>query len=456
MDSDEQNNFYFHTPHSLPSSSHSSSSYGHSYTPLQGGFNHSRSSLEPIAQPFPTRHGHLWPHSTTPTERSWTSSPLTDGITSAGPRNTTQFQSSLLSEEVQKKLDRARERITYLEGQLETITYVKVVLTRKNVLTLCSASFNKVIDKVPELLRLETPRPDAKFAVMAALGQRPKKRNAEDYPDVRFWTLASWKKYQEMRKGISNSEKLTNHFLEDEDGRALDKHQVESIHKVAFSLWFMVRDAKRLPVTWGVAAADVSDFFRDEMVRRCPDMLLCEDDWKTTYLATQIYSSWKRSHGTKKVKEEAGEMSIAEEQKPGLSKRKVEDPVTGNLIVPSKKPKQSKETVSQRSNSHTNNTDKLTRMQKPAALVPTSVPTQSISLLKSNTLTDGTGKPAATAQHVQTTASVDNASAPTTVGRPTPRRLQVCPLLRIFPPKLTVYCSSQELCRFHSIDMIIY
>lgn len=223
------------------------------------------------------------------------------------------------------------------------------------MLKICSASFNKVIETVPELLDLKKPLPAAlgfgreaasqPFTMMAALGQQPKVLHADDYPDVCFWTLASWKKFLETKKGISNSEKMTNRYLENEDGQSLDKHQVESIHKAAFSLWFMICDAKRLPLTWGVAAADVSDFFRNEIARRCPEMCLCEDDWKATYLATQIYSSWKRSHGIKKVKEEAGETTMAEGKKPGPSKRKVEDPPTSLSItaIPSKKPKQSNE-----------------------------------------------------------------------------------------------------------------
>ena len=102
----------------------------------------------------------------------------------------------------------------------------------------------------------------------------------------------------------------------------------------------MVHGANRLPFTWGVAVADV-DFFWDEMVQRCPELLLCEDDWKANYLATQIHSSWKRTHGTgtikKRVKEETQELTLADNKDIGPSKRKISNTLTNGGVA--KKPR---------------------------------------------------------------------------------------------------------------------
>ncbi len=172
------------------------------------------------------------------------------------------------------------------------------------------------------------------FVVMKPMGPKAKALDVADHPDVRFWTLASWKKYVADRKGVtSNSENFTSHYLEDSKGKPLDKSQINKIHAEVYSLWFFVRDAHRLPSTWGVAAADVVDFYRTEIARRCPEMLLCEDDWKSNHLATQLFSTFKRSHGARKRcegKEEAKDIAMEEGVESGSLKRKIENPATGN------------------------------------------------------------------------------------------------------------------------------
>jgi len=165
------------------------------------------------------------------------------------------------------------------------------------------------------------------FIILKPMGPRPKALNSEDYPKVQFWTLVSWRQLLADKKGVTNSENVGNHYLENDDGQPLDKSQIEKIHAEAYSLWHFVRDAHHLPLTWGVAAADVSDFYRVEMVRRCPELLLCEDDWKANYLATQLFSTFNRTHGAgKKIKKEAKEVILGREIETGGSKRKIKDP----------------------------------------------------------------------------------------------------------------------------------
>lgn len=179
------------------------------------------------------------------------------------------------------------------------------------------------------------------FIIMKPMGPKLQALSIEDYPDVCFWTLASWKRFVADRKGVSNGENFSSRYLEDSEGNPLDKSQINKIHAEAYSLWFFIRDAHRLPLTWGVAAADIADFYRIEIARRCPEMLLCEDDWKANHLATQLFSTFKRSHGTAKsvkVKEEMKEVSIEGGAEAGSSKRKIADPAT---VPTSKRPRTS-------------------------------------------------------------------------------------------------------------------
>jgi len=62
------------------------------------------------------------------------------------------------------------------------------------------------------------------------------------------------------------------------------------------------------------------------MVRRCPELLLCEDDWKANYLAMQLFSTFNCTHGTGKKIKEAKKVILGREIETGGSKQKIKDP----------------------------------------------------------------------------------------------------------------------------------
>ncbi|KAH9918104.1 hypothetical protein B0H21DRAFT_847417 [Amylocystis lapponica] len=83
-------------------------------------------------------------------------------------------------------------------------------------------------------------------------------------------------------------------YLEDDQGQTLSRVRVDRMRDHARAIWNHFAVSGRAPATWSQAPLDVRNEFRTEMVSRFPELRLCEDDWKTDYLATKNYPNWHK------------------------------------------------------------------------------------------------------------------------------------------------------------------
>ncbi|KAH9911981.1 hypothetical protein B0H21DRAFT_828869, partial [Amylocystis lapponica] len=83
-------------------------------------------------------------------------------------------------------------------------------------------------------------------------------------------------------------------YLEDDQGHTLSRARIDRMRDHARAIWNHFADNNRAPGTWSQAPLDVRNEFRTEMVSRFPELRLCDDDWKTDYLATKNYPNWHK------------------------------------------------------------------------------------------------------------------------------------------------------------------
>ncbi|KAG2739213.1 hypothetical protein P692DRAFT_20882127, partial [Suillus brevipes Sb2] len=138
------------------------------------------------------------------------------------------------------------------------------------------------------------------------------------YPNTRFWTptlYETWKKSPEAQ--------YTEHgpfsFLENADGKPVEKSEISRITKSLRSCWAALKQENRAPDTWGKAGNKILDEVAEEMARLHPILALCENGWKVHAIATERYPSWTATHLDKKKRKvhntEFGDHNTSKRQK---------------------------------------------------------------------------------------------------------------------------------------------
>jgi hypothetical protein len=97
-------------------------------------------------------------------------------------------------------------------------------------------------------------------------------------------------------------------YIENEHGEVVDGYRATAIRENAHKIWFLLLENNLAPRTWGVATLEVCKHYNAEMVLHAPELRYCDSNWKAQHIATQNYSSWYSTHGTRKeakVKNEA-------------------------------------------------------------------------------------------------------------------------------------------------------
>ncbi|KAH9925073.1 hypothetical protein B0H21DRAFT_824465 [Amylocystis lapponica] len=119
-------------------------------------------------------------------------------------------------------------------------------------------------------------------------------------------------------------------YLEDDQGCTVSRARIDRMRDHARAIWNLFAENNRAPSTWSQAPLDVRNEFRTEMVSRFPELRLCEDDWKTDYLAMKNYPHWhkRRYPKTPVIKDEHqvhGRASRAKRTATSLSPADLED-----------------------------------------------------------------------------------------------------------------------------------
>ncbi|KAI6000691.1 hypothetical protein EDD15DRAFT_2193240 [Pisolithus albus] len=126
--------------------------------------------------------------------------------------------------------------------------------------------------------------------------------NRVDYPRVRYWLEKDWKEFRTSAEGQGCSAMA---FIEDENGRELTSEKTSNVLQTMRSIWHQLRNNGLIDArtTWSSMLHQVKKMFRGELVQMCPELNLCEDSWKSDFLAKKYYSSFKQTWFTNKSDE---------------------------------------------------------------------------------------------------------------------------------------------------------
>jgi hypothetical protein len=134
-----------------------------------------------------------------------------------------------------------------------------------------------------------------------------------DYPNVKHWErrqndavqFAVIKVYDSDfsdcdsdsndNEGITKRESGVLAFLEDKNGKVIDRHERKRLYAELRGFWNDNIDSNCPPDNWSSAGATLRDKFRDVLEEKFPFLCLCTGRWKVEALWKKNYNSWKRS-----------------------------------------------------------------------------------------------------------------------------------------------------------------
>ena len=126
---------------------------------------------------------------------------------------------------------------------------------------------------------------DVAVELALPLEPAPSQLEQKDFPHITFWSRRDWSSRR------NESDKV---FIETEDGNVVSDSRMNDMRKYARSLWEIFLDEGAAPPTWGEAAPNISQRYRDLMCDEFPELRFCEKNWKADYIATIHYPSWHR------------------------------------------------------------------------------------------------------------------------------------------------------------------
>ena len=154
-----------------------------------------------------------------------------------------------------------------------------------------------------------------------------------DYPNVKHWErrqndavqfavikvydsdLSDYDSDSQESGNITKRERGVLAFLEDEDGKLIDRREKKRLYAELRGFWNDNVDVNHPPDNWSSAGATLRDKFRDILEEKFPFLRLCAGRWKVEALWKKNYHSWKRSLLARQARKTAGGSD-------GCSKRK--------------------------------------------------------------------------------------------------------------------------------------
>ena len=95
--------------------------------------------------------------------------------------------------------------------------------------------------------------------------------------------------------GITKRESGVLAFLEDKNGKVIDRHERKRLYAELRGFWNDNIDSNCPPDNWSSAGSTLRDKFRDVLEEKFPFLCLCTGRWKVEALWKKNYHSWKRS-----------------------------------------------------------------------------------------------------------------------------------------------------------------
>ena len=144
----------------------------------------------------------------------------------------------------------------------------------------------------------------------------------KNYPGVWFWTAKTFKAHcnnltgetdglatQQRQHGQHRRDKDNENcypYLENADGTLVPWDVIAKISQKARRVWHTLYDIGLMPPSWGKASETAYTYFNSEMlnVQELEFFRYCKGNWKVTWWAMKVYSSW--AHNYLKSKEVTG------------------------------------------------------------------------------------------------------------------------------------------------------
>ncbi|KAF8220013.1 hypothetical protein L208DRAFT_1077438, partial [Tricholoma matsutake] len=90
---------------------------------------------------------------------------------------------------------------------------------------------------------------------------------------------------------VAQGGNVTLRFIEDENRTIIDGFRAMVMHRFAHKLWVGLNSIGKAPKTWGKVNAAVAAQYWNEMERKFPELCLCDNHWKSDFIATLNYPS---------------------------------------------------------------------------------------------------------------------------------------------------------------------
>ncbi|KAJ6498755.1 hypothetical protein C8R45DRAFT_93866 [Mycena sanguinolenta] len=144
--------------------------------------------------------------------------------------------------------------------------------------------------------------------------------SAGDYPAVKFWSKDDFTEAEKARKDVKGKAKMSDPvtqrgsgrlvkddanvmfwYIQDKDGKTVSGKRIKAIRAHARQIWSHLLSIGKAPDTWSNATSVVRSYYAGEMRRQFPELQLCDLDYKSHSIATEIYPGWRMTYITNKA-----------------------------------------------------------------------------------------------------------------------------------------------------------
>ncbi len=158
------------------------------------------------------------------------------------------------------------------------------------------------------------------------------------FPKVVYWTKAEHERRTKTKpstgqetesvkrrgKNKASDEPTPGEFIEGQNGELISASVSAAVKEKMRQLWQHLYNIKRLPANFGSLDSETMTWFRNEMYREFPFLMLCEYHWKIDKLFKDSFPGWKPAEFVEldEAEEDSAEGEVEGEGTEGAAKRK--------------------------------------------------------------------------------------------------------------------------------------
>ncbi len=194
-------------------------------------------------------------------------------------------------------------RLTKASAELETVKSEYTFLFQKHTTSSPFVVYRQVYKDIVAAL------PEAVNGARGYLNPGPSLPfpRKEDHPGVKFWTRSEYDAVIARARATTTKPsvpkrgriKVTDEpsdkpeLIEDEYGNPVSTSTAASIRECMRQHWQTLHNKGRLPPNFSAADSEVLHWFRNQMYREFPNLMLCDFHWKLDRLWKDTFSGWR-------------------------------------------------------------------------------------------------------------------------------------------------------------------